>query len=245
MITLEQIKDLEDKIHKAVVALDKSRRENEELKREVGLQNSKIKELSAILDQYRSEQSEIEQGIISALEHLDSLEDAVSGVNATKPAAVPETEENIYENDSLEESAAEQIEISEIDEDETSGVESEIARESEDFELSEETIDQTIDEDYEEEMELVTPEAVILLEIEDDEAEANTTTEESNDEMVYVNAEETIEIEIDDDLETAASLEPDKTTTMTEENISEEPVEINLDDDYDDYDDEEGQLDIF
>lgn len=84
MISLEHIRQLQDKVNKAVYHLgnlqaekDLLAEENDLLRGKIHSYETRITELEAFIEEFKSEQSEIEMGIISALKHLDTLEEAV------------------------------------------------------------------------------------------------------------------------------------------------------------------------
>lgn len=88
MLSLEQIRSLESKVTKAVTLLASFQEENKILKSRLAQYETRIEELEFMIEEFKEEQGEIEQGIISALEHLDTLENAVGGL-AQPAAAVP------------------------------------------------------------------------------------------------------------------------------------------------------------
>jgi len=91
MLSLEQIRSLENKVTKAVKLLETYREENRLLKSRLSQYEARIEELEFMIEEFKEDQSEIEQGIISALNHLDSLEDAVGGL---KQGVIAETKES-------------------------------------------------------------------------------------------------------------------------------------------------------
>lgn len=96
MIGLDQIKLLESKVNKAVEQIRLLKEENKTLKRTVEKSQARMQELDGLVARFKSDQDEIEQGILRALKNLDKLEDEVgsksrkdSGAHAapTTPAA--------------------------------------------------------------------------------------------------------------------------------------------------------------
>jgi septal ring factor EnvC (AmiA/AmiB activator) len=94
MIGLDQIKLLESKVNKAVEQIRLLKEENKTLKRTVEKSQARMQELDGLVARFKSDQDEIEQGILRALKNLDKLEDEVgsksrkdSGTHA--PAAAP------------------------------------------------------------------------------------------------------------------------------------------------------------
>ena len=93
MITLDQIKKLEAKVHAAVERIHTLSSENETLKERLEKYEGRIGELEQLVSAFKSDQDEIEAGIVSALQHLDELEDNVS--KDTIPSeSVPEAVED-------------------------------------------------------------------------------------------------------------------------------------------------------
>jgi FtsZ-binding cell division protein ZapB len=86
MISLEHIRTLENKVNKAVSTLAALQEENLQLKAKLAQYKARIEELEFTVEEYREDQSEIEQGIMQALQHLDNLESAVGGLKS-QPAA--------------------------------------------------------------------------------------------------------------------------------------------------------------
>ena len=81
MISIKQIKSLEEKIFKAVELIKALKQENKSFKSGIESANKKIEELEQIISDYRSTQSEIEEGIENALKQLDDL-DSISAGNS-------------------------------------------------------------------------------------------------------------------------------------------------------------------
>ncbi len=79
MITVEQIRLLESRVTKAVDHIRLLRDENAALKRTVESSQARMEELEALVQQFKSAQTEIEQGVVRALENLERLEDEVTG----------------------------------------------------------------------------------------------------------------------------------------------------------------------
>jgi septal ring factor EnvC (AmiA/AmiB activator) len=86
MIRLDQIKLLEGKVNRAVEQIRLLRDENKALKRTVEKSQARMGELEGLVARFKSDQEEIEQGILRALKNLDKLEDEV-GSRARKDSA--------------------------------------------------------------------------------------------------------------------------------------------------------------
>ena len=85
MISLEQIKQLESKVHGAVARLKTLTSENMTLKKRLEQYEARIGELEELISEFKNDQDEIEQGIVAALSQLDSLEDAVAEQTTSTP----------------------------------------------------------------------------------------------------------------------------------------------------------------
>jgi FtsZ-binding cell division protein ZapB len=93
MVTLEQVRQLETKIGKAIDYVNRVNGENVRLLGELDGSQKRIAELEETVQRFREEQSRIEEGILAALDRLDQFEDAVnrglSNVQAVVAAAAP------------------------------------------------------------------------------------------------------------------------------------------------------------
>lgn len=100
MITIEQIQKLDQKVQAAVEKISTLTRENASLKGKLDQYQKRINELEVLIDRFKQDQAQIENGIIRALEQLDKLEDSVDDTPADsqeEPA-----EESHAENDDNE-----------------------------------------------------------------------------------------------------------------------------------------------
>jgi FtsZ-binding cell division protein ZapB len=94
MVTLDQVKELDEKVTKAIDYVKKVTGENGRLKEENSRLTEKldscqkrIDELEVLVQKFKEEQGRIEDGILSALDRLNQFEDAVeSAISAAKPA---------------------------------------------------------------------------------------------------------------------------------------------------------------
>lgn len=116
MISLEQIRALEGKVHAAVSRIRALAAENATLKDRLGSYEGRIAELETLVLEFKSDQEEIEAGIVAALRHLDELEDTVSEaqppVSADAPAeSEQQADEPQSENEASELDMANAIEI--------------------------------------------------------------------------------------------------------------------------------------
>ena len=94
MINLEQIRQLEAKINTAVDLISSLRDENRTLKKAVDSAHLKRQALETLVEDFKADQSEIEECIKRAIENLDQLEGDISDSAAQSdttaaPAAEP------------------------------------------------------------------------------------------------------------------------------------------------------------
>jgi len=97
MITLEQMRLLETKIGKAVEMIRSLKEENKTMRRAVNSAQGRMRELEKLVDNFKSDQQEIEQCVVRALDNLDRLEEEVAEKKgrrgeAKADAAKPEPE---------------------------------------------------------------------------------------------------------------------------------------------------------
>ncbi len=103
MITLEQVRALDARVQKALGAIERLTAENSALRESVQREQKRAADLERTIEDFRREQSRIEEGILHALERLNAFEDAIldsapaSGERAAaprnpsaRPAAKPE-----------------------------------------------------------------------------------------------------------------------------------------------------------
>jgi chromosome segregation ATPase len=92
MLSLEQVRQLEGRVSKALSVIDALRDENNTLRQSLSGYEQRVKELEILIREYQRDQGRIEEGILSALERLNSIEDsspeaAAPAVEAEKPNA--------------------------------------------------------------------------------------------------------------------------------------------------------------
>ena len=85
MVTLEQIRQLDARVHRAVELIEKLREENNTLKNRLSEYQGRIEELEVLISNFKEDQSEIEHGITSALSQLAAIDDS-----AKQPATARE-----------------------------------------------------------------------------------------------------------------------------------------------------------
>lgn len=95
MLNLDQIKQLEMRVSKAIEVMQSLKDENELLKLELHDRQKRIDELESIVLVFKNDQAKIEEGIVNALNHLSAFEDTV--YQAARTTAVTETSSDIHE----------------------------------------------------------------------------------------------------------------------------------------------------
>jgi TolA-binding protein len=77
MISLEQVMLLESRVTNTIEYVKKVTGENSKLKEKLSSYQVRIEELEAVVNQFKENQSRIEEGILSALDRLNQFEDAL------------------------------------------------------------------------------------------------------------------------------------------------------------------------
>ncbi len=89
MVTLEQIRQLDARVHRAIELISKLREENYTLKNRLAEYQDRIEELEVLISNFKEDQSEIEQGIVSVISELDHLDEAPqAAAAAARPSPV-------------------------------------------------------------------------------------------------------------------------------------------------------------
>ncbi|AEF86600.1 conserved hypothetical protein [Treponema primitia ZAS-2] len=93
MVTLEQVRQLEEKIAKAIEYVTRVTGENKLLQGKLDGALKRVSELEGIVQRFKDDQNRIEEGIISALDRLNQFEDAIgkslSSVQAVVSSSLP------------------------------------------------------------------------------------------------------------------------------------------------------------
>ena len=87
MVSLQQIKELENRVLKAVEVINSLREENKSLRGRLQGYEDRILELEELIESFKKEQQQIESGILDAIRKLDSLEDSHNALNRTAASA--------------------------------------------------------------------------------------------------------------------------------------------------------------
>ncbi len=115
MISVEQIQKLEAKVLQAVEVIKSLREENSLLKGKLSGYEKRIEELEILIDSFKQDQTNIEEGIINALNQLDLLEDIVSESDSEKSEDLPSDDVDVTGNEPQEEA----VSVTEDSEEET------------------------------------------------------------------------------------------------------------------------------
>ena len=99
MVTLEQIKQLDAKVAKAVELISQLRQENKALTGKLGNYQQRIEELEILINEFKNSQGAIEEGILHALKELDKLEQSAVPIKAGEPPAAAEAGTEMPEED--------------------------------------------------------------------------------------------------------------------------------------------------
>jgi len=89
MVSLEQIKLLESKVTKTIDYVKKVTEDNIHLKEKLNSYQKRIDELEILIQNFKEEQSRIEDGILSALDRLNQFEDALESTLSAEKTAGP------------------------------------------------------------------------------------------------------------------------------------------------------------
>jgi hypothetical protein len=89
MVTLEQVRQLETKIAKAIEYVNRIPGENKLLRGKLESSLKRVKELDDLVQRFKEDQSRIEEGIVAALDRLNQFEDAIGrSLSAVQAMAV-------------------------------------------------------------------------------------------------------------------------------------------------------------
>lgn len=78
MLSLDQVRLLEDRVQKAVVKIQTLDTENSRLRTEMDALRARTSELEGLVRAFKDDQGRIEEGILNALEKLSAFEDSIS-----------------------------------------------------------------------------------------------------------------------------------------------------------------------
>ena len=84
MVTLEQIRQLDTRVRRAIELIGKLKEENYTLKNRLAEYQDRIEELEVLISNFKEDQSEIEQGIVNVISELESIDDAAKNAAQAK-----------------------------------------------------------------------------------------------------------------------------------------------------------------
>lgn len=87
MISLEQIRLLEQKVTSAVELIRRLKEENAALRRGLDSAQRRMQELETLVEGFKTDQREIESAIVRTIASLDELEESAAGAAASAGAA--------------------------------------------------------------------------------------------------------------------------------------------------------------
>ena len=90
MVSLEQVKLLENKVTKMIDYVKKVTEENQKLKETLDSYEKRTGELEVLFQRFKDDQNRIEDGILSALDLLNKFEDAVDDRSPIEAKAAKE-----------------------------------------------------------------------------------------------------------------------------------------------------------
>lgn len=98
MLSLDQVRLLENRVEKAVVKIRMLESENDTLRGQVTAFQARIGELEGLVHAFKDDQGRIEEGILNALDRLSAFEDSV--FTETAPAALDSDNSHSFIQDS-------------------------------------------------------------------------------------------------------------------------------------------------
>lgn len=88
MLSLDQVRLLEDRVQKAVGKIQTLTSENTHLRSELSTLQTRVVELEGLVNAFKDDQGRIEEGILNALDKLSAFEDSVFHVESPASASV-------------------------------------------------------------------------------------------------------------------------------------------------------------
>lgn len=88
MLSLDQVRLLEDRVQKAVGKIQTLTSENTHLRSELSTLQTRVVELEGLVNAFKDDQGRIEEGILNALDKLSAFEDSVFHADSPVSASV-------------------------------------------------------------------------------------------------------------------------------------------------------------
>ena len=98
MISLSQVRLLEQKVENAVTKILQLQKENAELREKCELYESKTNKLAEQVSIFEADQTKIEEGIVSVLNKLNSVEDSIKSTQESDYASLKSSADEVFEN---------------------------------------------------------------------------------------------------------------------------------------------------
>lgn len=89
MVSLDQVRQLESKVNRAVEIIRSLKEENRTLRRTIDASQARMKDLEDLVRVFKNDQAEIERGLVSAIRKLDQLEDGLEAAQRPASSAAP------------------------------------------------------------------------------------------------------------------------------------------------------------
>ena len=102
MISLSQVRLLEQKVENAVTKILQLQKENAELREKCELYESKTNKLAEQVSIFEADQTKIEEGIVSVLNKLNSVEDSIKSTQESDYASLKSSADEVFENSFVE-----------------------------------------------------------------------------------------------------------------------------------------------
>lgn len=105
MLSLDQVRLLENHVEKAVGKISSLTAENERLRSQLSTLQERVRELEGFVSGFKDDQGKIEAGILNALEQLGALENTITSETVREevpPAAEPQEETSIAEPETVD-----------------------------------------------------------------------------------------------------------------------------------------------
>ena len=92
MLTVEQVKSLDEKVRMALELIETLKAENGMLRGKLDEYKQRVEQLESVVDGFKLEQLEIEEGIKDVLTQLDQLEDQITSPDSSSKETTEKTE---------------------------------------------------------------------------------------------------------------------------------------------------------
>lgn len=111
MIGLEQIRQLEGKISKAIDLIRVLKEENSTLRKGLDSAQARMRELESMVEAFKTDQREIESVIVRTLKNLDEMEENSAAAPASRKAEAPRVAAGAASEPAVSESGKNELDI--------------------------------------------------------------------------------------------------------------------------------------